>query len=250
MKILFASLIFLCTPCWGALRITIDPGHGGDEKGAVHQGVVESQLALQISKRLFRRLSQDKKFQVQILRENDANVELEDRVKKSEKFATDLFISIHANANPNQNISGIEFYIQNQLPVEEEALFLAHMEHSESSSEKSRPMGDVDSIIYDLEKSHKILTSYQIGGYLRKKWSQKKRYPIRQGPFYVLSQTEIPAVLIEVGYLTNRQERTRLTHKDYQEDLAKKIHLALSDYAKNMDKLPSGILKTQNAKTR
>ncbi len=231
--------------------MTIDPGHGGSEKGAVHGGVIEAQVALQISQRLYRHMKNDPTFETQILRTSDSkSIELEDRVKRSEDFNTDLFVSIHANANPNPKVSGIEFYIQNQLPVDEESLFLAHMEHGPANEKEKRPKGDVESILYDLEKSNKILTSYQVSGYLRKKWQQRKRYPIRQGPFYVLSQTETPAVLIEVGYLTNNRERKRLTHKDFQESLARKIHIALKDYAKNMDKLPFGILKPQNAKTR
>ncbi len=232
------------------MRITIDPGHGGEEQGAVHGGIIESHVALQISQKLFQRLKKDKNFDVQILRTSDKTMELEDRVKLSERFNTDLFISIHANSNPNKKVTGIEFYIQNQLPVDQETLFLAHLEHIGDGKTDSRPKGDVDSIIYDLEKSTKIMKSYQVSGFLRKKWKQRKRYPIRQGPFYVLSQTEIPAVLVEVGYLTNSSERKRLTQRDHQWKIARKIHQGLKDYAKNMDKLPSGILKTQNAKTR
>ena len=230
--------------------MTIDPGHGGNEKGAVHGGVVEAELALQIAKKLHRRLSKDKRFKVQLLRNSDTTLELESRVNRSEKFNADLFISLHANANPNPKARGTEFYIQNQLDAEEEALFLAHTEHSVSKEQEKRPKDDVDAILFDLQKSHKILKSYQVSSYLRKRWTSQPKKMIRQGPFYVLSQNQIPAVLIEVGYLSNPKERKQLTQISHQNRIVKKIHGALRDYAKNMDKLPSGILKPQNAKTR
>lgn len=249
--------IFLCLIFFGitfharaALRVTLDPGHGGEDEGAVYSGVVESKLVLAITEKLYKRLKHDKQFAVQILRHKEVAIELEDRVKKSNQFHSDLFVSIHANANPNPRANGIEFYIQNQLPVDQETLFLAHKEYDQEDSEQARPQGDVESILYDLKKSHKILKSYQVSSFMRKNWSNSQDKLIRQGPFYVLSHNEIPAVLVEVGYLSHPQERKKLTQNDYQERLAKKIHFALKDYAKNMDKLPTGILKPVHAKTR
>lgn len=231
------------------MRITVDPGHGGEDNGAVHGNVKESLVNLQISRELHKLLKDDPKFHSQLLRNSDATLTLEERIQKSESFGADLFISIHANANPSRRAKGAEFYIQNQLPMDEESLFLAHNEHMHSQ-EKSKPRGDVDSIVSDLEKSDRILRSYQISSYMRKNWSKTKSKMIRQGPFFVLTQSKIPAVLVEVGYLTNARERSLLIQKSQQRKIAKKIHGALSDYAKNMDKLPSGILQPQNAKTR
>ena len=68
--------------------------------------------------------------------------------------------------------------------------------------------------------------------------------------YFFLSQNEIPAVLVEVGYISNPKERKKLTQKAYQDKLVRKIHNGLKAYVKNMDKLPFGILKPQNAKTR
>ena len=74
--------------------------------------------------------------------------------------------------------------------------------------------------------------------------SQRKRqHMIRQGPFYVLSQNNITAVLVEVGYISNAKERAKLTQKAYQTKIAKSIYQGLKDYAVNMDKVPSPALK-------
>ncbi len=244
-----AIFVLLSTPSIAALRVTIDPGHGGSEKGAVHGNVIESEIALQVAKKVYRRLNRDKDFKVQILRNRETDLSLEQRVALSKSFNSDLFVSIHANAHPDRRAQGAEFYIQNQLPADEESMYLAHTEQSVTSGE-TKPEGDVETILFDLKKSHRILKSYQVSQYLRKNWSPKKKKMIRQGPFFVLSQNEKPAILVEVGYLTHPRERKRLTQSAYQESIAKKIHFALKDYAKNMDKLPSSILETQNAKTR
>lgn len=249
----FASLLLslsLSSPVFASIRITVDPGHGGEDKGAVHAQVQESQIALSISKKLYGLLKKDPLFTPQILRNKDKALSLEQRVKKAEKFRTQLFISIHANAHPNQKARGAEFYIENQLPIEEESLLHAHNEAVNSLNQQAKPQGDVESILSDLDKTSRIISSYQVSSYLRKNWSQKKSKIIRQGPFFVLNQSKVPSVLIEVGYLTNKKERNKLILKSEQNRIAKKIHKALKDYAKNMDKLPSSILQPQNAKTR
>lgn len=250
MSLLISSLLSLSLVAHSALKVTIDPGHGGEEKGAVHGGVIEADIALKVSAELFNRMRKDSEFDVKLLRHNNQTVSLEDRVNVAKNFDTDLFVSIHANANPNARAKGTEFYIQSQLPMDEETLHLAHSESLHQEDLHSKPMGDVESIVSDLKKSHRILKSYQLSSYMRKNWSEKKKRMIRQGPFFVLSQNEAPAVLVELGYLSNPSERRRLQQTTYQKYLAEKIYRSLKDYAKNMDKLPTGILKAQNAKTR
>jgi N-acetylmuramoyl-L-alanine amidase len=247
----FLFYIVLCSQYANAsIRISIDPGHGGEDHGAVYSQVREADLALAISKKLYTLLNADKEFQVQLIRDNDKTLTLEKRVEISEKFRSDLYISIHANANPNEKAKGAEFYTENQLPMDKESLRLAHNEFEESKEQSMEPMGDVESIVLDLKKTNRILTSYQLGAYLRKNWSETKSKMIRQGPFFVLNQNKVPSILIEVGYLTNSSERNRMVQNHEQNLMAKKIYSALKDFVKNMDKLPSSILQPQNAKTR
>lgn len=235
----------------GALRVTIDPGHGGNEDtGAVYNQIKEADLALKISQKLYQKLQQDPDFKVQILRQTDKELSLESRVEKTQAFQSQLYLSIHLNAHPDPRAKGTEFYIQNQLPPDKDTLFLAHNEELLGQSDSIQPLGDVESILFDLKKNEKILRSYQFSTYLRKNWSPIKSKMIRQGPFFVLSQNQIPAVLIEVGYLSHPEERKKLNRQQAQDEWAEKIYLALKDYTKNMDKLPSGILKPEHAQTR
>lgn len=238
MKSLLIISLFISSSAFASLRVTIDPGHGGSDNGAVHDSIKESDIALGISKKLLTLLKKDKSFKPQILRTKNKDISLESRVHLSHRFDADLFISIHANASPNKKARGTEFYIQNQLPVDEENLFLAHHEHQQQEKTKEVKKSDIQSILFDLKKSQKVLKSYQLSSYLRKHWPQKKNQMIRQGPFYVLSQPEIPSVLVEVGYLSHPKERQNLKASWYQKKVAQRIYNGLKDYAKNQQVLP------------
>lgn len=230
--------------------MSVDPGHGGEDKGAQHAGLIESHINLEISQKLYQQLNKDPSFQVSLLRTKDQDLSLEERVEKAEKWGTDLFISVHANAHTQGIAQGAEFYIESQLPPDLESQLLAHNELQQSTSNPNQPSGDVESILFDLKKSNRILRSYQVSTYLRKNWAKKKKKMIRQGPFYVLNHNSVPSVLVEVGYLSNPQESALLRDSHYQWQLVKKIHQALKDYAKNVDKLPLGILQAGDATSR
>ncbi len=249
LSVFFTTLIF-SNSSWGALRVCVDPGHGGEDKGAQHGGLVEAEINLEISQKLYQQLQKDSSFKVTLLRSQDQDLSLEERVQKAEQWGTDLFISVHANAHPKAIAKGAEFYIESQLPPDQESQLLAHNELQHSTKKPNEPSGDVESILFDLKKSNRILKSYQVSTYLRKNWKKKKKKMIRQGPFYVLNHNSVPSVLVEVGYLSNPQERALLRDSHYQWQLVKKIHLALKDYAKNIDKLPSSILQAGDVQTR
>lgn len=228
-------LILFCIslPAQAAFRVSLDPGHGGSDNGAVHDSTREADIVLSISKKVFKLLEKDSHFKVQLLRNSNSELALDQRVKMAEQFSADLLVSIHANAHPNHTASGAEFYIQNQLPVDEETLFLAHHEVQEQQQHHEPKQGDIQSIIFDLKKNHKVLKSYHLGNILRKNWVERKHKMIRQGPFYVLSQPTMPSVLIEVGYLSHPQERAKLKKSSYQDFLAQRIYMGLKEYAKN-----------------
>ena len=261
-----------------ALRVSIDPGHGGRDKGAIHGQVRESNINLKIARKLYRRLKKDPDFEVLLLRKVDRDLELPTRLRMSRQFGSDLFISIHSNAHRNRRISGSELYIQ-QPGVFPKRLLTIHNGHRKkqkvslvksigkkqkrafqkkfrgtaSGRDKIREnpkKGDLEKIISDLRQSGRLLESYELGSLVRKHWRQNKKRRIRQAPFFVLNQNSAPALLIEVGYLTNGPERRKLIQGKVQEAIAQKIHAALKDYAKNMDKLPGGLLKTGNVQIR
>ena len=256
-----------------ALRVSIDPGHGGRDQGAIHGQTRESDINLNIAHRLYKRLKRDPDFEALLLRKTDRDLKLPTRLKMSRQFGSDLFISIHANAHKNKKVHGSELYIQQPQTYKRLSLIshdrkrqqrkvfqkksLGNANQSPSPSpffqKKNRgnkevgngargDMGtDVENIVFDLRESGRLLQSYQLGSLVRRHWRQNKKRRIRQAPLYVLSQNSAPAILIEVGYITNEQERRKLTQAKVQKAIAQKIHAALEDYVKNMDKLTRGI---------
>lgn len=231
-----------------SLHIVLDPGHGGVDTGAVHGPAKEADLVLKVAQKLKSLLDKDPSFKVTITRVNDKNISLPSRVKIAEEAKADIFVSLHANAASDQRAKGVEFFFQNNLPPDEDSLYLASQEnqmllnHKEiqeiSGGEEVSKKGDVAAIIEDLHRQHRLTSSLNFSQTLTHIWDQDDKASqatIKQAPFYVISKTSMPSVLIEIGFLTNPREVKRLLTSDYQNDLAQKIYSALVSYKEKMD---------------
>lgn len=117
-------------------KIVVDPGHGGHDTGASSHGVHESEIALAISKQLKTRLEK-KGYEVLLTRTKDEWLSLEKRAAIANASRGDLFLSIHINSSTDARAHGKEFYFQNQLPVDEEALYLANRENHDQEDPSS-----------------------------------------------------------------------------------------------------------------
>lgn len=111
------------------LHIAIDPGHGGHDRGATHSKIKESDLVLTVASKVKKRLEKNPDIHVAMTRNEDRNVSLADRVKIAENNKVDVFVSLHANAAADQRAKGVEFFFQNNLPPDEETLYLASLEN-------------------------------------------------------------------------------------------------------------------------
>lgn len=235
------------SPSW-ALHIMLDPGHGGIDTGAVHGPARESDLVLKVAQRLKTLLEKDAQFKVSITRGHDRNVSLSTRVQLAEEAKADLFVSLHANAASDQRAKGVEFFFQNNLPPDEESLYLASQEnqlitntqelHELSGGDELSKKGDVAAILEDLHRQHRMKSSLRLTQTLNHVWSRDTQAPqasIKQAPFYVISKTSMPSVLIEIGFLTNPREAKKLLTSEYQNDLAQKIYSALVSYKEKVD---------------
>ncbi|MDR1616539.1 MAG: N-acetylmuramoyl-L-alanine amidase [Syntrophomonadaceae bacterium] len=186
--------------------IVIDPGHGGVDSGAARGGILEKDITLQISKKLARQLSQSGALVV-LLRENESdlagdeftgrikdhkNEDMLKRVNKANEAKGDLFISIHVNASPSSVWSGAQTFYK--------------PEH---------------------EESRKIAEAIQNA--LRFQLKNTKR-AAAAGDFFVLKKTNMPAVMVEAGFLSNKTEADLLTDNDYQERLVHAIITGLANF--------------------
>ena len=220
--------------------IMLDPGHGGRDPGAMAYGLREKDVALAIAKRLKVLFNRDNpKLRVGMTREKDRYIPLHRRPELAKRFGADLFVSIHLNANSKENFHGIETYFLN-LTRDTSALHVAARENATTQ----KRISDLNRILGDLLRDIKIVESSQLAQHLHSSLvsSLKIHTPIRdlgvkQAPFLVLMGTEMPSVLVEAGFLTNRRENRRLKTKNYLNRIAKGIHAGLQKYIENQNLL-------------
>jgi N-acetylmuramoyl-L-alanine amidase len=260
LKGLFIVLIFSATCLFSkpssAYTVLIDPGHGGSDAGARHGSIKESEIALKVSLMLAELLRKDPTFKVLMTRDRDEKLTLEQRAQKAKEIKPDLFISIHLNSSADPRAHGREFYFQNQLPADEEAMFLVSRENSEgeiaegASNDRLSAETDVKRILEDLKRNHRIRESSEFSKTLLEAWladGQSRRIgslPIRQAPFYVVSNVPSPSVLVELGFITHATEGPRLAQSDYQQLLARSIYEGLVKYKDSVDKGPARLLQS------
>lgn len=232
----------------------LDPGHGGVDTGAVYGAAKEADLVLKVAQRLKVLLEQDPQFKVSITRTSDRVVPLPARVKLAEQAKAELFVSLHANAATDPRAKGVEFFFQNHLPPDEESLFLASQENQLmmnakeiqeiSGGEELSKKGDIAAIVEDLQRQSRMSSSLRLTQTLSRVWRQDgaaSSTSIKQAPFYVISKTTMPSVLIEIGFLSNPREAKKLLTTDYQKDLAQKIYSALVSYKEKIESVPAKI---------
>jgi N-acetylmuramoyl-L-alanine amidase len=202
--------------------IMIDPGHGGKDPGAVFNGKHEKDIVLKMSGVLGKMLG-EKGFEVLYTRTTDVFVPLEERTALANSKKVDLFISLHANAHRNRNVRGFEVYYLNFAQTED-AMRVAARENAVSTQKIS----DLQYILTDLMLSSKINESRDLAGkihgitidHVRSRHSGIRDNGIRQAPFYVLMGARMPAILVEMGYLTNEQDMKLLLSDDFLRSMA------------------------------
>jgi len=233
---LFSSLLLIAFSAKASLHVVVDPGHGGSDNGAVHSGLKESEVVLNVSRLLADQLKSDPRFKVTLTRTTDEFLTLEERTKIALHARGDIFLSIHANASQDQRARGVEFYFQNHLPPDQESLFLASTENrsekQESTSENSLPHKhpEVSAILEDLGRQKRMQMSQKLSEKLFSSWKNTQSGVIRQAPFFVVSQNQLPSVLIELGFITNPREAEKLKKTSHQKEIADRLYSGLVEF--------------------
>jgi N-acetylmuramoyl-L-alanine amidase len=220
-------------------RIVIDPGHGGKDPGCKSYGKSkEKNITLSLAKRLASRLKKEIGCEVLLTRNKDAFLTLEQRTAIANMEKADLFISLHVNAHKDTRIHGLETYFLN-MATDQQAVIVAARENA--TSEKS--ISDLQTILNDLMMNTKIRESSRLAhqvqqgmvGGANHRYKGIRSLGVKQAPFYVLIGAQMPAVLVEVGFLSNGTERKRLMSKAYQERLAAGICEGIKHYIESID---------------
>ena len=221
--------------------VMIDPGHGGKDPGAVFGSLYEKTINLRMAKILGKMLS-DKGFHVLYTRTTDTFIPLEERTAIANAKKADLFVSIHVNAHKNAKVNGFELYYLN-LARSKDAVRVAARENAVSE----KKISDLQVILTDLMLNSKIKESRDLANNVSSSTiSHSKRYyadlrdhGVREAPFYVLMGAKMPAILVELGYLTNSRERERLKTDSYLTRMAQGLTNGILAYKKQLESYAS-----------
>jgi N-acetylmuramoyl-L-alanine amidase len=207
--------------------IVIDPGHGGKDPGAVgYKNYREKVVVLQIAKELKKILKQ-RGYKIYMTRNKDKFVKLRDRTQYANRKNADLFISIHANAVGKSSANkayGIESFFLDKSRSSR-AKKVAAQENSADMSEmdfygKESFLNTLNS--HNIVAANKLAIDLQRGmlGSLRKEYDDVQGSGVKSAPFWVLVGAQMPAVLVEVGFITHPREAKRLVDSAYQKEIA------------------------------
>ena len=225
---------------WKFDTIIIDPGHGGKDPGAIgYRGTKEKDIALDVSKRLAKKIERNSKTKVILTREEDVFVRLQDRTKFANANEGDLFISIHTNAAEDRRASGFETFLigpnKNEAAIKVAARENAALELEGFSGKQ---LTNEDLIKATIAQSAFAAKSEEFASLVQneiKKRVQSKDRGVKQAGFYVLMGASMPNVLIELGFISNPNEEKKLNNSSYRDMLATSIYYAVLEYQKSFN---------------
>jgi N-acetylmuramoyl-L-alanine amidase len=224
----------------GIRRVVIDPGHGGSDPGCIgKKGLKEKDVVLQVSLLLKKLLSARKDLEVILTRETDISMSLDDRPVIANQKQADLFISIHANALPNSKFSGVETFYLN-FSRDPKVNEIAARENATST----KNIGEMTEIIKKIVRNSKIVESKELAkriqehlvNRLSQKYSGIKSLGVKGGPLWVLIGGEMPSILVEISYLSNPRDETRLRSPQYLQEVAQGIYDGILEYIHSLGK--------------
>lgn len=220
--------------------IVLDPGHGGKDPGAIgYSGVYEKNITLAMAKEL-KVILEKEGYKVHLTRSTDIFIPLRDRVKIARKYNADLFISIHADSAVNRSAKGLSVYTLSETASDKEAAALAERENKAdvvaglNLLEHSKEVSD---ILINLAQRETMNRSSEFASFMVQE--MRKSVKLRDNThrfagFAVLKAPDVPSVLLEMGYLSNRTEERLLKQKDYRRKLAVSTSKAVEKYFDNM----------------
>ncbi|MDH4157820.1 MAG: N-acetylmuramoyl-L-alanine amidase [candidate division Zixibacteria bacterium] len=225
--------------------IVIDPGHGGGDYGAIGpNGAREKDVALDIAKELAKLIRKDKQFKVIMTRDRDKALTLDQRADIANNAGADLFISLHANASVKRNVRGWNVFflaeakndsaravaqLENSVFFRENDAFRAHQEGQEYGGAND----PILSIINEMIMTEFQAESHDFAMMVDREFRRQLDIPARgvdQAGFFVLNMVFTPSVLIESGFVSNKQEEKLLKSNKYHKKVAEAIYQALKRF--------------------
>ncbi|HUE87010.1 MAG TPA: N-acetylmuramoyl-L-alanine amidase [Vicinamibacterales bacterium] len=225
-------------PSTGLRSVVIDPGHGGDEDGARGPGgALEKDITLQVARRLRTMIESRLGLRVFLTRDDDRTMSLDDRAAYANSQKADAFVSIHANAALRPAMRGAEVFYLSVDRADAESRRVSE------SSEVLPALGGgtraIDLILWETAQARYLEQSSTLAGMveqaLRSRVEMSPR-PVQQAPFRVLVGATMPAVLVEIGYLSNSEQEQALTSGAYQDQIAQGLFDAIMQFRAHVER--------------
>jgi len=215
--------------------VVIDPGHGGDDTGAVSRdGIQEKDVTLAVARRLARILS-SRGHAVRLTRTGDETRALTDRTALANRLEASVFVSLHANASRAASARGAEtYYMSLDDASDDTAAAVARVENAAGGTRRSGSA--LDLILWDMAQAEVLNESARLALDIQQRLNSLLQLPdrgVKQAPFVVLTGATMPAALVEVGFLSNPGEARRLTEPGYQQRLAETLAAGIEDFLRS-----------------
>jgi N-acetylmuramoyl-L-alanine amidase len=221
--------------------IVVDPGHGGIDPGAEGATRLEKQIVLDVAREVQRALLATRRYEVVMTRTSDVFVALDERLRISRRHQADLFLSLHADSLASReharSVRGATVYTLSEEASDEVARRVAEKENAVDLLAGHSVIGvgddDVRAILIDLMRRESAIFSAEFRQALIKELRPRiavAREPSRSGPFKVLRQPGSPAVLIELGYMSNAEDERLMGSREWQAGVSRAITAAVDDH--------------------
>lgn len=220
------------------VTITLDPGHGGEDPGAVGKaGTYEKTVTLEVARRLKARIDAEPNMRAVLTRDSDFFVPLQMRVQKARRIQSDLFLSIHADAWIKPDARGSSVFVLSEKGASSTQARLLAQKENQADLIGGVNIGSKDMFLartlLDLSQTATINDSLKLGKYLLGELgaiNTLHKASVEQAGFAVLKAPDIPSALIETAFISNPEEEARLNDDAYQEKLAAAIVRGISQY--------------------
>ncbi len=231
------------SPSQNTRTIIIDPGHGGLEVGATGpSGTLEKDITLPLCQMLKAIIERNLSYRVVLTRDRDVDVPLERRAAIANNERAFLFISIHANGYRGTKARGAETYFLNLNATDEEARRLAYLENNSPKNDRSEVEREeedpIQMILWDMAQSNYLKQSSQLAEYIQAELNTlrgTRNRGVKQAPFKVLTGVACPAVLVEVAFISNPEEESKLITADFRGTVAQAIYAGLAKFIRQQN---------------
>jgi N-acetylmuramoyl-L-alanine amidase len=220
------------------ITIAIDPGHGGEDPGAIGAaGSREKNVVLSIAKRLRDKIESEAYMRPYLTRDGDYFVPLHVRVQKARRVEADLFVSIHADAFIERNAKGASVFALSQMGASSTAA--RWMANKENASDLIGGINiktqdrQVANLLLDMSTTAQIKDSLQVGNSVLRQiggFAPLHKGKVEQASFAVLKAPDIPSILVETAFISNPREEARLNDDGYQDRIAESILRGIKEY--------------------